>query len=156
MKRFNLKNIVKQLDIFREPVLLLCFLKVIIPLKKTCMIVCSEISYCENSYHVKTSQLITLQINWPISISYNFLLNGVSRQTLIIATLIQIYRMHIYFFKIYVTGTNKKEKYQNTNLLTRAFTMRYFFSVIISQKTYTAKMSHCQNSDIREVSIALV
>ena len=34
--------------------------------------------------------------------------------------------------------------------------MRYFFSFIISQKTYTAGVSYCQNSDIREVSIALV
>ena len=126
------------------------------PLKKTCMIVSSEISYYESSYHIKTSKLIALQINWPISISYNFLLKAVSRQTLIIATLIQIYRMQIYFFKICVTDTNKIEKYQNTNLLTRTFTMRYFFSVIISQKTYTAKMSHCQNSDIKGVSIALV
>ena len=33
--------------------------------------------------------------------------------------------------------------------------MRYFFSVK-GQRTYTARVSYCQNSDIREVSIALV
>ena len=33
--------------------------------------------------------------------------------------------------------------------------MRYVFSVI-NQKIYSAKVSYCQNSDIREVSIALV
>ena len=33
--------------------------------------------------------------------------------------------------------------------------MRYFFSDII-QKTYTAQLSYCQNSDIREVSIDLL
>ena len=53
---------------------------------------------------------------------------------------------------------HRQTKYRNTkytNLLTRTFTMGYFFSVI-GQKAYTAKMSHCQNSNIREVSIALV
>ena len=33
--------------------------------------------------------------------------------------------------------------------------MRYIFSVI-SQKTYTVRVSYCQNSDIGEVSILLV
>ena len=33
--------------------------------------------------------------------------------------------------------------------------MRYFFSVII-QKTYTAQLPNCQNSEITEVSIDLL
>ena len=51
--------------------------------------------------------------------------------------------------------TNKKKANQNTDLLTRTFTMRYVFSVI-NQKIYFTKVSYCQNLDIREVSIALV
>ena len=56
--------------------------------KKTCTIVCSEILFSENSYHVKTNKLIAFLINWPISIWYEFLLKAVSKQTLIIATVI--------------------------------------------------------------------
>ena len=37
----------------------------------------------------------------------------------------------------------------------KTFTMRYVFSVT-NQKIYSAKVSYSQNSDIREVSIALV
>ena len=46
------------------------------------------IFFSENTYHVKTSNLIAFQINWLISIWYNFLLKGVSEQTLITVTLI--------------------------------------------------------------------
>ena len=61
----------KRWNIFREPILL-CFLKIRIPLKKTCTIVPSEIPFSKNSYYTETSRLITLQISWPVSIWYNF------------------------------------------------------------------------------------
>ena len=57
-------------------------------MKETSTTVFSKISFSANSYHVKTSKLMAWQINWPISIWYEFLLKGVSRQTLITATLI--------------------------------------------------------------------
>ena len=81
----------------------------------------------------------------------NFFLKGISEQTLIKDTLINckiILTLYIlnstnqgyllmvyyhgtqkYFFKIYVIDTNKIEKYQKSNLLTRTFTMRYFFKM---------------------------
>ena len=49
-------------------------------------------------------------------------------------------------------------KYKNTKIKTYLqglLTMRYVFSVN-NQKTYSAKVSYCQNSEIREVSIAWV
>ena len=52
---------------------------------KTCAIVCSEITFKSNSFHTEISQLIALQINRPVSIWYNFLQKGVSKQTLITA-----------------------------------------------------------------------
>ena len=85
MELFDLKCNIK--DIFRESILL-SFLEISTSLKKTCAIVCSEISFSRNSYHVKASKVITLQINWPISIWYDFLLKGVSEQTLSTATVI--------------------------------------------------------------------
>ena len=46
------------------------------------------IFFSKNTYHVKASNWIAFQINWLISIWYNFLLKGVSEQTLITVTLI--------------------------------------------------------------------
>ena len=48
-----------------------------------------------------------------------------------------------------------KHEFAYICLLQFTFTMRYVFSGI-SQKFYYTKVSYCQNSDIREVSIALV
>ena len=73
MKLFNLKGNVKRQDIFRESILL-CFLKIGMSLKETCSIVCLETPFSKSSYHIETSQLIALQINWPFSIYYDFLL----------------------------------------------------------------------------------
>ena len=56
--------------------------------EKNGTIVCSEINYSKNSYHIDPSQLKALQINWPVSIWCNFLLKGVSKQTLITTTVI--------------------------------------------------------------------
>ena len=50
-------------------------------LKKTC-VVCSEIPFSKNSYHIETGQLIALQIK------YDFLLKSVFEQILITATVI--------------------------------------------------------------------
>ena len=44
-------------------------------------------------------------------------------------------------------------KYENTEIQTCL--CEFFFSVII-QKTHTAQVSYCQNSDIREVSVDLL
>ena len=44
-------------------------------------------------------------------------------------------------------------KYENTEIQTCLY--EFFFSVII-QKTHTAQVPYCQNSDIREVSIDLL
>ena len=52
----------KRKDIFRETILL-CFLKTSISLKNSRPIVSWEIAFPKNSYHKKTSRLITLQIN---------------------------------------------------------------------------------------------
>ena len=41
-----------------------------------------------NSYHVKTSKMIALQTNLPISIWYDYLLKGASEKALITATVI--------------------------------------------------------------------
>ena len=57
-------------------------------LKKTCTIVCSEIPFTKNLYHVIASQLISLQINRAVSMRYHFLLKSFSKQILIAATVI--------------------------------------------------------------------
>ena len=59
---FNLKGNVKRQDIFRESVLL-CFFKTSMSLRKTFTIVCSEILFSKNSYHIEASQLIALEID---------------------------------------------------------------------------------------------
>ena len=63
-----------------------CFLKIIF--KKNCPIICSEITFSTDPFHIETNQLIALQTNWPVSIWYDFLLKGVPQQTLIAATVI--------------------------------------------------------------------
>ena len=65
MKLFNLKCNVKRQGIFRESILF-CFLKIGMSLKETCTMVCLEIPFSKNSYHIETSQLIALKINWPV------------------------------------------------------------------------------------------
>ena len=57
-------------------------------LKKACTIVCLETPFSKNSYHMGTNKLIDLQINWSISIWYDFLLRCF--QTLIAANVIVI------------------------------------------------------------------
>ena len=84
---------------------ILCFLKISIYYnifeKKTYTTVCSEASFSKNSYHIETSQLITLQINWPVSTWYDFSLKGVSEQTLIIATAIH-FRIIFVLYGLYL------------------------------------------------------
>ena len=63
-------------------------LKISISLKKTYTIVCSEITFSKNSYHVETNQLVALEISWPVSICYDFLLKGIYELILITATVI--------------------------------------------------------------------
>ena len=58
--------------------------------EKTCTIICLEITFCKSSYHIETTQLIALQISWPSLICYDFLLKGVSEQTLNKATVIDL------------------------------------------------------------------
>ena len=53
-----------------------------------------------------------------------------------------------YRHKQYIKLPKYKLAYMN-------FIMGYFFSVV-SQKLHSTKMFYCQNSDIREASIALV
>ena len=67
MELYYLKGYAKQQDIFKE-LILFCFLKIGMSLRKACTVVCSEIPVSKNSYHIETSQLIALQINWPVSI----------------------------------------------------------------------------------------
>ena len=69
------------------------------PLKKTCTLVYSEIPCSKNSYHVETSQLISLQINRPVSIGYDFLLKSLSKQILITATVINCRKRKAICFK---------------------------------------------------------
>ena len=91
MGPFNLKGNVKQKDVFRKSILLcffFCFFENKHILGKTCTIVCSEITFSTSPFHIETSPLLALQINWPFSIWYDFLLKGVSEQTLITAIVI--------------------------------------------------------------------
>ena len=78
---------------------------------------------------------------------------------LIVLTRVLIKGLTSWNTKIFLESSRYRHKqnikYKNTNLLTRTFTRRYVFSVI-SQKIYSAKVSCCQDSDIRGVSIALV
>ena len=34
--------------------------------------VCSEITFSKSSYHIEANQLISLQINWPVSMQCDF------------------------------------------------------------------------------------
>ena len=52
---------VKRENIFRESILL--FFKNKHIFEKNCTRACSEITFSTNSFHIETSQLITLQIN---------------------------------------------------------------------------------------------
>ena len=71
-------------NIFKESTLL-CFFKNKHIFEKSCTIACSEITFSTNSFYIETSKLIALQINWLISIRYDFLLKGVPEQNLITA-----------------------------------------------------------------------
>ena len=66
----------KIISSFFKVSILFCFLKISISLKKTFIIVCSEIPCSKNSCHIETSQLIAWQINWTFPIWFDFLLRG--------------------------------------------------------------------------------
>ena len=58
-------------------------------------------------------------------------------------------------YKIFLQNVRYRHRQNTKASKCKLAYMRYIFSVI-SQKTYTARVSYCQNSDIREVSILLV
>ena len=87
MELFDLKVNVKRQNIFWESILL-GLLKISMSLKKTFTTTCLEILFSKDSHHIETSWLIALQINWHVSLWYNFSLKSVSEQVLIITIVI--------------------------------------------------------------------
>ena len=78
LELFNVKGDAKRGNIFRELVLL-CFLKISISLKKSCTIVCSEITFSTNSFHIEANQSIDRFANQLTGFNMvRFLLKGVS------------------------------------------------------------------------------